>query len=194
MRGFALGEQSAGYKLLTRDYGHFHNPVSALWDLHPSGEARPSHDHVVDVACCRGCVWKHEEESRLAQVRQGQHRSIDTLRTFRSVLDQHKAALGCCVTVGSTSAVRRGFLPFRQGFTVAATRTDSSTPGLLARTPRIAHPSYRRWPTHSQADRWRESYCSRRVLSNPPAACQPATLFLGRWAAGPINRHCSAPF
>ena len=49
---------------MTRDYGHFHNPVSALQDLHPSGETRPSHDHVVDVACCRGCVWKHEE-SRL---------------------------------------------------------------------------------------------------------------------------------
>ena len=53
-----------GYELLTRHYGCLDSPVSARRDLHPSGEVRPSLDHVVDVACCRGYVGKHEE-SRL---------------------------------------------------------------------------------------------------------------------------------
>ena len=78
--------------------------------------------------CARLATRPYHWKSRLAlaQARQGQHRSIDTLRTFRSVPDQHKAALGCCVTVGRfdtggaprilalPSRIHGGGYPYRQ--------------------------------------------------------------------------------
>jgi len=59
--GFVPDEPAVGYDLLTRYYGRFDSPVSARRDLHPTGETQPARDDAVDVAPCRGCVWKHEE-------------------------------------------------------------------------------------------------------------------------------------